>query len=87
MSRPKVKIEANMSKMVPTDWTPQTRLETYRHMAQHVGKEVGALGVCNFSARQIIDLVTFCDENSLPRPVLVQNECHPMLQVCIDALE
>jgi len=80
MERPKVTIEANMSKMVPVDWTPQTRLETYSHMAQFVGKEVGALGVCNFSPRQLTQLLDYCKAHNLPRPILVQNECHPMLQ-------
>ena len=37
-------------------------------------------GVCNFSARQLRELLSFCEENRLPRPLLVQNECHPMLQ-------
>ena len=26
------------------------------------------------------ELLDFCQANSLPRPILVQNECHPMLQ-------
>ena len=64
---------------VPTDWSPDMRLETYRAMARHVGDTVGSLGVCNFSARQLRQLLTFCDENRLPRPSLVQNECHPLL--------
>ena len=46
-----------------------------------VGGEVGSLGVCNFSARQLRELLQFCSEHSLPRPTVVQNECHPLLQV------
>ena len=41
--------------------------------------KVGSLGVCNFSVRQLRELLQFCDANSLPRPAVVQNECHPLL--------
>ena len=43
MERPKAVIEANIAKTVPADWTAAMRLDTYRHMAQYVGKQVGAL--------------------------------------------
>jgi diketogulonate reductase-like aldo/keto reductase len=48
-------------------------------MAKYVVKEVGALGVCNFSARQLTQLLDFCLNNNLPRPAVVQNEFHPLL--------
>ena len=31
------------------------------------------------SARLLRQLLAFCDENKLPRPSVVQNECHPLL--------
>ena len=65
--------------MVPLNWTAQTRLETYREMSKFVGQEVGSLGVCNFSYRQLVDLLQFCDQENLPRPTVLQNECHPLL--------
>jgi len=81
MERPKKIIDGNQEKMVPLDWTPQMRLDTYQEMAKFVKSgEVGALGVCNFSVRQLRDLVDFCQANSLPLPAVVQNECHPLLQ-------
>jgi len=60
------------------------RLETWRAMAAQVGdaesdKPVRSLGVCNFSVRQLEELVMFCDQNMLARPAVVQNECHPLL--------
>ena len=79
MDRPKVKIEGNASKMVPEDWTPAMRLDTYKEMAKHVGSSVRSLGVCNFSVRQLEDLLVFCKENNIPKPAVVQNECHPLL--------
>jgi len=79
MTRPKVELSHNKDKMVPTDWTPQMRLDTYAEMSKHVGTSVGSLGVCNFSARQLRQLLEHCDKNSLPRPTVVQNECHPLL--------
>jgi len=71
--------------MVPEDWTPAMRLETYADMAANVGpagsgKPVRAAGVCNFSPRQLKELLEFCDTNGVVRPALVQNECHPLLQ-------
>ena len=38
-----------------------------------------AVGVCNFSARQLEELLAFCDAEGLPLPAVVQNECHPLL--------
>merc|ERR1712129_198330 len=61
------------------NYPPAMRLETYKEMAKFVGKEVGSLGVCNFSARQLTDLLNFCSANNLPRPAVVQNEFHPIL--------
>ena len=79
MDRPKVKIEGNASKMVPEDWTPAMRLDTYKEMAKHVGSNVKSLGVCNFSVRQLEELLAFCNANNIPKPAVVQNECHPLL--------
>ena len=36
--------------------------------------------MCNFSARQLQELLDYCEEESLPLPSVVQNECHPLLQ-------
>ena len=79
MERPKLVKSENASRMAPMDWTPATRLQTYRLMAKHVPGTVAALGVCNFSARQLTELLVFCKDNRLPRPAVVQNECHPYL--------
>lgn len=85
MDRPKVVKDENKAKMVPLDWTPTLRLDTWADMAANVGpagsgKPVRAAGVCNFSPRQLKDLLEFCDKNDVVRPALVQNECHPLLQ-------
>jgi len=48
-------------------------------MCKHVGTTVGSLGVCNFSVRQLRQLLDFCGQHNLPRPSVVQNECHPLL--------
>ena len=53
MDRPKVEIETNKEKMVLIHWSSDMRLDTYNEMAKFVGKEVVAMGVCNFSARQL----------------------------------
>ena len=45
-----------------------------------MGEKVGSIGVCNFSARQLQELLEYCEEESLPIPSVVQNECHPLLQ-------
>ena len=65
--------------MVPLNWTSQMRLQTYRDMSKFVGEEVGSLGVCNFSHRQLLELLEFCEQEGLPRPTVLQNECHPLL--------
>ena len=81
MDRPKQLIQGNEKKMVPENWTPKVRLETYKYMSKHVSPNgsVRALGVCNFSLRQLSDLVAFCDKEGLSRPAVLQNECHPYL--------
>jgi len=79
MERPKVEIEGNKDKKVPENWSPAMRLETYKEMSKFVGKEVGSLGVCNFSSRQLTQLLNYCTANNLPRPTVVQNEFHPLL--------
>jgi len=79
MDRPKEVKPENAARMAPTDWSPGMRLETYRYMAAHVGRGVAALGVCNFSPRQLKELLQYCEEHQLPRPSVVQNECHPYL--------
>jgi len=71
--------------MAPPDWKPSDRLTTWSDMVAHVGpagsnKLVRAAGVCNFSERQLQELLLFCKENNLQKPSLVQNECHPLLQ-------
>eukprot|EP00088_Acartia_fossae_P020714 TRINITY_DN22258_c0_g1_i4.p1 TRINITY_DN22258_c0_g1~~TRINITY_DN22258_c0_g1_i4.p1 ORF type:complete len:213 (-),score=25.73 TRINITY_DN22258_c0_g1_i4:437-985(-) len=67
--------------MVPLDWSPAMRLETYANMCAHISStgKVRAVGVCNFSLRQLKELLDFCKERRLPRPAVVQNECHPYL--------
>jgi len=79
MERPKEVKPENASRMAPPDWTPASRLETYSFMAKHVPESVAALGVCNFSPRQLTELLAYCSANNLPRPAVVQNECHPYL--------
>jgi len=79
MDRPKVKIEGNATKMVPEDWTPAMRLDTFKEMSKHIGSSVRSVGVCNFSVRQLQELLEFCKANNIPKPAVVQNECHPLL--------
>ena len=57
------------------------RLQTYKEMALSSGpdKTVRAVGVCNFSARQLEELIRFCEKENIVKPAVVQNECHPML--------
>ena len=81
-------LEKNKDKMAPLDWSPSMRLSTWADMVANVGPEgsgkpVRAAGVCNFSERQLQELLFYCRENNLPKPAVVQNECHPFLQVCI----
>jgi len=85
MARPKVVMDKNKDKMVPLDWSPSMRVSTWSDMVANVGpkgsgKPVRAAGVCNFSERQLQDLLTFCEDNKLQKPSVVQNECHPFLQ-------
>ena len=83
-----VVLDYNKDKMVPLDWSPSMRLSTWSYMVANVGpsgsgKLARAAGVCNFSERQLQDLLSYCKENNLPKPAVVQNECHPLLQVNI----
>ena len=64
MDRPKVEIESNKEKMVPMNWSPYMRLDTYKEMAKCVRKEVGIL-------RQLTQLLDFCWTNNLHRPAVV----------------
>eukprot|EP00090_Calanus_glacialis_P001178 TRINITY_DN10817_c0_g1_i1.p1 TRINITY_DN10817_c0_g1~~TRINITY_DN10817_c0_g1_i1.p1 ORF type:complete len:353 (-),score=67.78 TRINITY_DN10817_c0_g1_i1:273-1205(-) len=80
MTRPKTVIQDNEKIKVPTDWGPEMRLQTWKFMAKHIGEKVGSIGVCNFSVRQLQELLDYCEEESLPIPSVVQNECHPLLQ-------
>ena len=82
----KVVLEKNKDKMAPLDWSPSMRLSTWADMVANVGPEgsgkpVRAAGVCNFSERQLQELLLYCRENNLPKPAVVQNECHHLLQV------
>jgi len=56
------------------------RMTTWADMTAHVGRDVKAVGVCNFSVRQLTELLAYCKENKLAKPAVVQNECHPLLQ-------
>jgi len=80
MSRPKTVISDNEKIKVPTDWSPEMRLQTWKYMASNLGEKVGSIGVCNFSPRQLQELLDFCEQEGLPIPAVVQNECHPLLQ-------
>ena len=40
---------------------------------------VKAVGICNFSVRQLKQLLDYCAQNDLPKPAVLQNECHPYL--------
>jgi len=81
MKRPKQLIAGNENKMVPLDWNENMRLECYAAMSQHVSSTgpVRSLGVCNFSLRQMQQLMSYCHQHDLPKPAIVQNECHPYL--------
>lgn len=74
-------IPGNDEIRVPSEWTRSMRLQTYKEMALSSGpnKSVRAVGVCNFSARQLEELLQFCEKESIVKPAVVQNECHPML--------
>ncbi len=74
-------IEGNDEIRVPKDWSAEMRLQTFKEMVQSSGptKSVRAVGVCNFSARQLDELIRFCEKEKILKPVVVQNECHPFL--------
>ena len=79
-------LDKNKDKMVPLDWSPCMRLSTWSYMVANVGpsgsgKLARAAGVCNFSERQLQELLSYCRDNNLQKPAVVQNECHPLLQV------
>ena len=81
-------MDGNKDKMVPLDWSPKMRLSTWSDMVAHVGpagsgKPVRAAGVCNFSERQLQELLSYCRDNNLHKPAVVQNECHPLLQASV----
>ena len=81
----KVVLDKNKDKMAPLDWSPSMRLSTWSDMVANVGsagsgKPLRAVGVCNFSERQLQELLSYCRDNNLQKPAVVQNECHPLLQ-------
>jgi hypothetical protein len=68
-------IGKNGETQCPAEWTPAMRLETWAHMANETkgdGARACAIGVCNFSARQLRELIAFCDAEKLPLPAVVQ---------------
>eukprot|EP00937_MAST-01D_sp_MAST-1D-sp2_P003012 g3012.t1 len=66
---------------VPPDWTPRMRLETWEHMAGDVrAGRARALGICNATAAQLRALLRHCAARALPRPAVLQQEFHPLLQ-------
>jgi diketogulonate reductase-like aldo/keto reductase len=71
MDRPKTIIKENQEKKVPSDWTPEMRLETYRDMAKHVSTDglVRALGVCNFSLRYALSVIATGDLQDMAKHV------------------
>eukprot|EP00658_Telonema_sp_P-2_P025477 TRINITY_DN20263_c0_g1_i1.p1 TRINITY_DN20263_c0_g1~~TRINITY_DN20263_c0_g1_i1.p1 ORF type:complete len:347 (-),score=78.32 TRINITY_DN20263_c0_g1_i1:76-1116(-) len=74
------RIEGNDGARVPAEWTAHTRLETWSLMADQVAAgTVRHIGVANFSAPQLRELLEFCDRESVQPPAVVQNECHPYL--------
>ena len=67
---------------VPEDWTAETRLQCYAQMCSAITLGyTRSVGVCNFSLRQLHELVEFCKTQQLPLPSVVQNEFHPYLHV------
>ena len=80
-SKKREQIPGNDKIKVPKDWSPEMRLETWRQMSALSGKDksVRAVGVCNFSARQLRKLIEFCEAEKIAKPAVVQNECHPFL--------
>ena len=76
------KLNKNPAKVVtvPADWSPQTRLDCYAQMCDAIALgHTRSVGVCNFSLRQLQELVNYCIENQLPLPSVLQNEFHPFL--------
>ena len=74
-------VSRHVNTKVPSDWTPQMRLETYEHMVTDLrAGRAKALGVCNMSAAQLRALLAHCDARALPRPAVLQQELHPLLQ-------
>ena len=74
-------VSRHVNTQVPSDWTPQMRLETYGHMVADLrAGRAKALGVCNMSAAQLRALLAYCDARALPRPAALQQEFHPLLQ-------
>ena len=79
----RVLIERNLGAdaMVPSDWNAAMRHETWRVMcADLAAGRAKALGACNLSARQLRELLAYCDAQGLARPALLQNELHPLLR-------
>ena len=81
-------MDKNKDKMAPVDWCPSMRLSTWSDMVANIGplgsgKPLRAAGVCNFSERQLQELLSFCRDNNLQKPAVVQNECHPLLQASV----
>ena len=79
-------LDKNKDKMAPLDWSPSMRLSTWSDMVANVGpsgsgKLARAAGVCNFSERQLLELLSYCRDNDIQKPAVVQNEFHPLLQV------
>ena len=63
---------------VPEHWTSATRLECYKEMCSAIPLGLTrSVGVCNFSLRQLEELISYCNTHALPLPCVVQNEFHP----------
>jgi diketogulonate reductase-like aldo/keto reductase len=58
----------------PSSWSPAMRVQTVRHMAALIGKGCNAVGVSNFSVRQLQQLI-----DAGVCPAINQVECHPFL--------
>jgi len=86
-----IPIEGNEKKMVPEDWSPAMRLETWSAMCKEMAAgRARAVGVCNMTERQLRELIAFAEKEGIAKPAVVQNECHPLLpatnvrQLCND---
>lgn len=65
---------------VPKKWKPADRLIMYQEMSKAVDLGLTKhLGVCNFSANLLIQLLDYCKKHKLIKPSIVQNEFHPYL--------